>query len=63
STREFEVFRMLAEGFRIDAIAHNLNISHKTVANYQSTLKQKLGISSAVELVRLAIQSGVIANN
>ncbi|PCJ29479.1 MAG: DNA-binding response regulator [Gammaproteobacteria bacterium] len=63
STREFEVFRMLAEGFHIDAIAHNLNISHKTVANYQSTLKQKLGISSAVELVRLAIQSGVITNN
>jgi two-component system, NarL family, invasion response regulator UvrY len=59
SAREFEVFRMLAEGASIEGIASILNISQKTAANYQTTLKQKLGISNAVELVRLAIQYGV----
>jgi two-component system, NarL family, invasion response regulator UvrY len=60
STREFDVFKLLAEGKTIDEIAINLNISQKTVANYQTILKQKLGISNAVELVRLAIHYGVI---
>lgn len=62
SPREFEVFRLLAEGLSIDDIAGTLNISQKTTANYQTLLKQKLGISNAVELVRLAIQHGVIVD-
>lgn len=60
STREFEVFRMLAEGSNIEDIASTLKISQKTVANYQTLLKQKLGISSPVDLVKLAIRHGVI---
>jgi DNA-binding NarL/FixJ family response regulator len=63
SPREFEVFRLLAEGLSIDDIAGTLNISQKTTANYQTILKQKLGISNAVELVRLAIRHGVIFDN
>jgi DNA-binding NarL/FixJ family response regulator len=61
SAREFEVFRMLVEGSNIDAIAEKLSISQKTVANYQTYLKQKLGISSPLEMVRLAIKHGVVA--
>jgi two-component system invasion response regulator UvrY len=60
STREFDVFKLLAEGKTVEEIALNLNISQKTAANYQTILKQKLGISNAVELVRLAIHYGVI---
>jgi|SRR5450830_101218 len=60
SAREFEVFRLLAEGMGVDDIASTLNISQKTAANYQTILKQKLGISNAVELVRLAIRHGII---
>jgi two-component system invasion response regulator UvrY len=62
STREFEVFRLLAEGMNIDDIANILNISQKTAANYQTLLKQKLGITNAVELVRLAMLHGVIVD-
>lgn len=62
SAREFEVFRLLAEGINVDDIARILNVSQKTVANYQTMLKQKLGISNAVELVRLAIRQGVIGS-
>lgn len=60
TAREFEVFRLLAEGHPVDEIANILSIGHKTVANYQTSLKQKLGIHSSVELVRLAMKYDLI---
>jgi two-component system, NarL family, invasion response regulator UvrY len=60
SAREFEIFRLLAEGVESSSIANTLNISPKTVANYQTTIKQKLGINSPIEMVRLAIRCGLI---
>ena len=60
SAREFEIFRLLAEGSDSNLIASTLNISSKTVANYQTSIKQKLGLNNSVELVRLAIRSGLI---
>lgn len=60
SAREFEIFRLLAEGIESADIGKKLNISSKTVANYQTTIKQKLGVNNSVELVRLAIRSGLI---
>jgi DNA-binding NarL/FixJ family response regulator len=62
SAREFEIFRLLAEGFEVDAIATTLNISSKTVSNYQTMIKQKLNIHTPVELIRYAIKTGVIKN-
>ncbi len=62
TAREFEVFRLLAEGLTIDEIAVNLTIGQKTVANYQTSLKQKLGIQSSVDLVRLAMKHDVISH-
>ncbi len=62
SAREFEIFRLLAEGLDIDAIASTLNISSKTVSNYQTMIKQKLNINTPVELIRYAIKAGVIKN-
>ena len=62
SAREIEIFRLLAEGFEIDAIAETLNISSKTVSNYQTMIKQKLNINTPVELIRYAIKAGVIKN-
>jgi len=63
TVREFEVFRLLAEGLMLEEIAARLNLGHKTVANYQTVLKHKLGFSSSVELVRLAIKYNVINND
>ncbi len=62
SAREFEIFRLLAEGLEIDTIAETLNISSKTVSNYQTMIKQKLNINTPVELIRYAIKAGVIKN-
>jgi len=62
SAREFEIFRLLAEGLDIDAIASTINISSKTVSNYQTMIKQKLNINTPIELIRYAIKVGVIKN-
>jgi len=59
SPREFEIFRMLARGQSIPAIAGLLSLSAKTVANYHSLIRQKLGIASDVELVLLAQRRNV----
>jgi len=54
SAREFEIFRLIARGQTMSSIAAMLSLSAKTVANYHSLIKQKLGITSDVELVLLA---------
>jgi len=60
SAREFSVFKLLAEGFSIEDVSKLLNISQKTVANYQAIIKQKLGVTNSIELLRLAIRYGLI---
>jgi two-component system, NarL family, invasion response regulator UvrY len=54
SAREFEIFRLIARGQTTASIASLLSLSAKTVANYQSLIKQKLGINSDIELLLLA---------
>jgi two-component system, NarL family, invasion response regulator UvrY len=54
SAREFEIFRLIARGQTVSSIASLLSLSAKTVTNYHSLIKQKLGIASDVELVLLA---------
>lgn len=60
SHREFQIFCLFAEGLNANDIANDLSLSVKTVANYQTQIKEKLGISSTAELVKLAIQNGII---
>ena len=60
SAREFEVFRLLAEGRSTEEVGDMLKISQKTVANYHTLIKQKLGISTSVELIRIAMRNGII---
>ncbi len=60
SAREFEIFRLLVGGRPAADIAKLLNLSGKTVANYHTSIKQKLRIASDVELVLLAQRQNVI---
>jgi DNA-binding NarL/FixJ family response regulator len=60
STREFEIFCMLAEGLNVTEIARRLSLSYKTVANYSSQIKHKLEVDTVAELARLAIRHGVV---
>ncbi len=60
STREFEIFRLLAEGENAAEIAERLSLSYKTVANYSTQIKNKLNVGSISELTRLAIRHGLL---
>ena len=59
TAREFEIFRMLAEGKACAQIAESLSLSPKSVSNYSLRIKQKLGASSLADLIRLAITEGI----
>ena len=61
STRELEVLRMLTQGFGVEEIGERLGLSPKTAANHQSSIKQKLGASSALQLILIAQQFGLIS--
>jgi two-component system, NarL family, invasion response regulator UvrY len=61
SPREFEVLRMLVAGRPLAEIAKSLGLTAKTVANHQSILRQKLGASTAVQLLQAAARLGIVA--
>ena len=54
STREFEIFCLLAEGLNTSEIAKRLSLSYKTVANYSTQIKSKLNVTTVAELARPA---------
>lgn len=58
--REQEVVILLAEGLSIKQIADRLYISPKTVENHRSNIMHKLGLHSAVEIIRYAARLGLI---
>jgi len=60
TAREFEVLQMLLAERTTDEIARSLHISPKTVANLHSLIKDKLGVASDIELVRLALRQGIL---
>ena len=50
SHREFEVMRLLVAGHTVASVAEKLQLSYKTVANYQSAIRQKLGAETHAQL-------------
>lgn len=61
STREFEIFCLLAEGLSVNEVSNRLSLSYKTVANYATQIKSKLEVNTPAELARLAIRHGLVA--
>jgi two-component system invasion response regulator UvrY len=59
TSREMEILRLLSSGKSLSEIAWLIHSSYKTVANTSSIMRQKLGVRSSAELVRLAIESGL----
>tara|TARA_B100001996_G_scaffold376231_1_gene357215 strand:+ start:277 stop:921 length:645 start_codon:yes stop_codon:yes gene_type:complete len=60
SAREFQIFCLLAEGKNTSEISKELDISYKTVANYSSQIKNKLGVSTVADIARIAIRHNII---
>jgi two-component system, NarL family, invasion response regulator UvrY len=59
SPRELEILRLLAKGKTMAEVADLLHVSYKTVANNCTQLRQKLGARSAMDLMRIAIDSNL----
>ena len=59
SVREFDVLRLLVKGLSVQDIAFALGLNAKTVANHQSAIRQKLGVDTAIALLRKAGSMGI----
>ena len=54
--RELEIFQLIGEGRDMREIAGQLHLSKKTVEAHRANIKKKLGVTSAREVVRQAVQ-------
>lgn len=60
SLREQEILYLLVDGISVKDIAKQLFISTKTVETHKSSIMSKLNCKNLVELVRYAIQIGLV---
>lgn len=60
SDREHEVMLLICTGMSIKAIASALSLSPKTITTYKRRILEKLGVSSAAEVIRYALERRLI---
>jgi DNA-binding NarL/FixJ family response regulator len=60
SDREFQVMQLMASGKTLTEIAEDLSLSAKTVSTYRTRLLEKLDLKGNAELIRYAIEHGLI---
>jgi two-component system invasion response regulator UvrY len=60
TNRDLEIMRLLAQGRSLTQIAQTLGVAYKTVANTCSLIKEKLGLSTTADLIRLSIERGLM---
>ncbi|MGN6374345.1 MAG: response regulator transcription factor [Sphingomonas sp.] len=60
SAREHEVLLGLIEGRANKVIAHDLDLSPRTVEIYRANMMEKLGVTSLSEALRLAFAAGLV---
>ena len=56
SDRELEIFQLIGKGVGTRQIAERLHLSIKTIETHRAHIKDKLGVATAPELVRHAVQ-------
>ena len=60
SSRELQILMMIAQGHKTSEISDAYHLSPKTVSTYRKRLHEKLGVSTDVEMLRLAIKYGIV---
>ncbi|TMQ52317.1 MAG: response regulator transcription factor [Candidatus Eisenbacteria bacterium] len=60
TAREREVLHLVAEGLTSSDIARRLFISPRTAESHRANLMRKLGLRSRTDLVRFALQRGIV---
>jgi two-component system response regulator NreC len=61
TNREVEILKLIAEGHPNRSIAKMLHISTRTVDTHRSNILKKLTVKTNAELVKIAIQTGLIS--
>ncbi|MBI4790922.1 MAG: response regulator transcription factor [Chloroflexi bacterium] len=59
SDRELELLAQIAHGKTNDEIAATLSLSEKTVRNYVSSIREKLGLNNRIELALFAMEHDI----
>jgi two-component system response regulator NreC len=62
SERELQVLKLVARGYSSQQIAKQILVGVKTVETYRSRLAQKLGLRTRSEVVRFAVQMGLLTS-
>ena len=60
SVREMEVLLLIARGFTSNEIAPQLGLSTRTIETHRARISRKLGARSRAELVRYALERGLL---
>lgn len=63
TNREREVLQLVAEGQTGPMIANRLSISRRTAEQYRANIMRKLSLQNKSEIVRYAIQRGIVQVN
>lgn len=63
SDREYAVMVSIASGKRMKQIADEMSLSIKTVSTYHSRILQKLQLSNDAQLIRYAMEQGMIQSS
>ena len=62
TSKEANVFLLLARGHSVSRVAATLNVSNKTVYSHRNSIWNKLGLTSDFELRKLAHQRGLVTD-
>jgi two-component system response regulator NreC len=60
SQRELQVLRLVARGYTSTEIAQQIFVGVKTIETYRSRLTEKLGLRTRSDVVRFAVQMGLL---
>jgi two-component system, NarL family, response regulator NreC len=60
SDRELQVLRLVARGYTSTQIAKQIAVSVKTVETYRSRVVEKLGLRTRTDVIRFAVQMGLL---
>lgn len=61
SERELQVLKLVAEGFSSREIAEQILVGTKTVETYRGRFAEKLGLTSRADVVRYALEVGLLS--
>ncbi len=59
SNRELELYQLIGQGMKKQAIAESLNLSPRTIENYMANIKRKMNFDDTHDIIVHAIQSTI----